>query len=386
MSRSVSADLELEPGTYSVLMKITAKKWPTDPTPEQIIRQTCNDRPEKLTQIGLAYDLAHAKGQIKETEKEKKQREEHEGKKKVAAKKKQREELRAARLKQWQLEKKQRAREKRHAKRKEEHERKKAEKKKATEALDSSVNGGPATPKINGYVSSKNQSEQEVTASATVEPQATEPQSNVPVTSAAPSKDVSSKEQLTNGISNESEITESQLNSADPVPGNPVDKFSEAKATDELSTKAKTVDEANAEQFHNALQSIPSVQLNGEFVRSTSAPAPSTIAGPDDWLYDSDASFNSSIDSDLDFPPEPPAAELMEELALEDDEENAEFADDPWNAVCVVGLRVYSKDSELSVEIVRPRQDEEDGDTPLDVDDASKGASVEAVGNTEMKA
>ena len=69
----------------------------------------------------------------------------------------------------------------------------------------------------------------------------------------------------------------------------------------------------------------------------------------------------------------------MEELAPEDDEENAEFADDPWNAVCVVGLRVYSKDSDLSVEIVRPRQDEEDGDTPLDVDDASKGASAETV-------
>jgi len=134
------------------------------------------------------------------------------------------------------------------------------------------------------------------------------------------------------------------------------------------------------------LQSIPSVQVNGGFVAPKSAAPPSTVAGADDWQYDSDASFDSSIDSDLDLPPEPSTDDVVEEVAAEDDGENAEFADDPWNAVCVVGLRVYSEDPELSVEIVRPRQDEEEGDTPLDVDDASKGVSVETVGNTKADA
>jgi len=385
MSRSVSADLDLEPGTYSVLMKITAKKWPTDPTPEQIIKQTCNDRPDKLTQIGLAYDLAHAKGQIKETEKEKKQRQEREEKKKAATKKKQREELRGARLKQWQLEKKQRAREKRHAKRKEEHERKKAEKKKSTEPQDASVAGATATPAVNGDVSGRDQPDKEVTTEAAVELQSTEPQWNAEAAPIPLSQDTLNKEQPMNGVSKETEITEPHSDTADPIPGNVTDKPSEAKATDEAPNEAKTVEETKAERFHSALQSIPSVQVNGEFVQTTSAPAPSTIAGPDDWLYDSDASFDSSIDSDLDFPPEPPSAETMAEAAAEDDDENAEFADDPWNAVCVVGLRVYSKDSDLSIEIIRPRHGEDDEDTPLDVDDASKGASAEAVGTTEVK-
>lgn len=386
MSRSVSTDLELEPGTYSVLMKITAKKWPTDPTPKQIIKQTCKDRPEKLTQIGLAYDLAHAKGQIKETEKEKKQHQERAGKKKAAARKKQREDLRAAKLQQWQLEKKQRAREKRHTKRKEDHERKKVEKKKCTEPRDVPVVGETAAPDINGDVASKDQSAKESADVPAVEAHGTEPQSNGSPAPATLPEDTLGKKNPTDGVPTESEINRPQPTTAGPGPADPADKPTETRSAEELSTEVKNGDATKAEQFHSALQSIPSVQVNGGFVAPKSAAPPSTVAGADDWQYDSDASFDSSIDSDLDLPPEPSTDDVMEEVAAKDDGENTEFADDPWNAVCVVGLRVYSEDPELSVEIVRPRQDEEEGDTPLDVDDASKGVSVETVGNTKADA
>ena len=386
MSRSVSTDLELEPGTYSVLMKITAKKWPMDPTPEQIIKQTCKDRPEKLTQIGLAYDLAHAKGQIKETEKEKKQHQELAEKRKAAARKKQREDLRAAKLKQWQLEKKQRAREKRHTKRKEEHERKKVEKEKSTESRDVPVVGQSAAPDVNGDVTIKDQLVKEATDVLAVEPQGIEPQSNGSALPGIQPEDIMGKNRPTKGVLIESGITTPQPTTAGPVPKDPAHKPTETRSTEEPSTEATNGDITKAEQFHIALQSIPSVQVNGAFLPPKSAPPPSTVAGPDDWQYDSDASFDSSIDSDLDLPPEPSTDEVVEEVAAEDDGENAEFADDPWNAVCVVGLRVYSKDSESSVEIVRPRQDEEDGDTPLDVDDASKGVSVETFVNTKADA
>ena len=395
MSRSVSADLDLEPGTYSVLMKITAKKWPTDPTAEQIIRQTCRDRPEKLTQIGLAYDLAHAKGAIKETDKEKKNRQEREEKKKAAARKKQREDFRAAKFKQWQMEKKLRARDKRHAKRKEEHDRKKAEKKKSLESQDVLILDERVSTEANRDATGKEPSIDEAIAGAAVETQTTELQSNGTAAPPSTSEEILSKEQPTNGVLSQTEITKPRAKDAAPEPGIVGDRptepeatkaRAEAKAIEEPSAEAKNGDETKAEQFHNALQAIPSVQVNGEFVPPTTAPAPSTVAGPDDWQYDSDASFDSSIDSDLDLPPEPASKETMEELAPEDDEENAEFADDPWNAVCVVGLRVYSKDSDLSVEIVRPRQDEEDGDTPLDVDDASKGASAETVPSPKVDA
>jgi len=59
----------------------------------------------------------------------------------------------------------------------------------------------------------------------------------------------------------------------------------------------------------------------------------------------------------------------------EDDDD--EFARDPWNAVCVVGLRVWSKDNNVAINVVRPdgkvRDEEGKG---LDVDDSAKDATV----------
>lgn len=70
MKRSVSTELDLEAGTYTVLLKIKATRF-DNPTPEEVIRSTCAKRREKLLSIGLSYDLAHAKGQFREQEQEK---------------------------------------------------------------------------------------------------------------------------------------------------------------------------------------------------------------------------------------------------------------------------------------------------------------------------
>ncbi|KAF2472364.1 cysteine proteinase [Lindgomyces ingoldianus] len=79
MKRSVSTELDLEAGNYTVLLKIKATRLP-NPTPEDVIRATCTTRREKLLSRGLSYDLAHAKGQFREQAKEKERRE-HEKKK-----------------------------------------------------------------------------------------------------------------------------------------------------------------------------------------------------------------------------------------------------------------------------------------------------------------
>ncbi|KAL1801521.1 hypothetical protein ACET3X_001863 [Alternaria dauci] len=75
MKRSVSTELDLEAGNYTVLLKIKATRIPDNPTPDEVIRATCTKRREKLLAIGLSYDLAHAKGQFREQEKDKAQRE-----------------------------------------------------------------------------------------------------------------------------------------------------------------------------------------------------------------------------------------------------------------------------------------------------------------------
>jgi len=65
-------------------------------------------------------------------------------------------------------------------------------------------------------------------------------------------------------------------------------------------------------------------------------------------------------------------------------DEDDEFVRDPWNAVCVVGLRVYGKDTEVQIEVVRSGEEERRGraemglglgEKGLDVDDSAKDAT-----------
>ena len=94
MSRSVTAELnELEAGDYDVLMKITAEKLSGTLPVEDVVRNNAQDRSDKLQRIGLAYDLAHAKGQIKETDEEKKIRKKLEALKKSKERKEMKDKL-----------------------------------------------------------------------------------------------------------------------------------------------------------------------------------------------------------------------------------------------------------------------------------------------------
>lgn len=60
MRRSVSTDIELEPGKYLVRVKIIAYRHGPRST-EEAVQDYATSRREKLIQIGRSYDLAHAK-------------------------------------------------------------------------------------------------------------------------------------------------------------------------------------------------------------------------------------------------------------------------------------------------------------------------------------
>ena len=403
MSRSVSTDLELDPGTYSVLMKITATRNQEADTPEDIIRQNVKLRQKKLIQTGLSYDLAHAKGEIRETEAEKQGRQERELKKKAAEKQKQYAKKREETLKDWQRGKRVKAREKRHAKKREDYERKKADKRKAADpgpgpfasdaadgdtaaskAYDTAtplvpVNGASVAAGVEGEI--EKQAAAGATEDRTGKP-APDPAS-LPSPPAEAKHDEAKAEEpksASNGgpletVVEEAKPTNGTLAEATSVVPKKEDEPA-ATSTDDKSTQ-------NPQQFETALRSIPSVTVNGAPAPPSATPppsvaAPSTLAPNDDYQYDSDASFDSSIDSVLDFPAQ------FDDAAVEDDapptdggKDNTEFENDPWNAVCVVGLRVFSKDGACSIEIIRPRLEEE----TLDLDDASKGASGEVEGD-----
>ncbi|KAK5077010.1 hypothetical protein LTR64_005511 [Lithohypha guttulata] len=57
---------------------------------------------------------------------------------------------------------------------------------------------------------------------------------------------------------------------------------------------------------------------------------------------------------------------------------------DPWNAFCVVGLRIYSKQPSMVLNVMHPHQDEEPATPVLDRDDIAKAPLQEAVQNSEQ--
>ncbi|KAI4129009.1 MAG: hypothetical protein LQ338_002476 [Usnochroma carphineum] len=340
MSRSVSTDIELEPGTYSVLMKITAKRYTDELTPDQVIRNNCMGRPEKLIQVGLSYDLAHAKGQIRETEKEKAAREKREQKKKAEDHQKRRAELRAELLKNWEKGKKRLARSKREQKRKEKYFKKKAEKAKAAKAA-------------------------EVTGTTQAEAGKKE--------TGSPALDAEASDEQTPQAGSEAENVEMPETKVATSPTPPIEI---PQVVAPPTPPGETAEEGDDEA---AQESTPADEAEREEEEAAVAPEHDN----EDWEYASDASFQSSIITELDLTP--PSKEASDSAPVEDNEPdgaNAEFENDPWNAVCVVGLKVYSKDKGLCVEIVRPKHELDEGDTPLDVDDASKGQTTEKVDDT----
>lgn len=389
MSRSVSTDLELDPGTYSVLMKITAQRYQEYDTAEDIIRKNVKLRQNKLIQTGLAYDLAHAKGEIRATEAEKQRCQEREMKKKAAEKKKQYATKRENMLKEWQRGKREKAREKRHAKKRQEYERKKAEKHEGAEPAEGSVAGDAATAQAAAAPEAVNGTTAAAGVEGEIEKQAaagaTEDKTGKPAPDPA-----SLPKPLTKAKADEAKPTngaalETIAENPKPSNGTQVEDTSVAPKTEEKDAPTSNDDSAarKSQRFEAALKSIPSVTINGAPALTSEAPplsvaALSTLAPNDDYQYDSDASFDSSIDSVLDFPAQVDDAGAEDEAPpMDGGEDNEEFENDPWNAVCVVGLRVFSKDGTCSIETIRPRQEEE----TLDLDDASKGASGEVERN-----
>ena len=75
MRRSVNVELNLDRGDYEVRVKIAATRRGYYMPIDQVIRENAKTRRDKLTRVGLAYDLAHSKGQFVESLEEKNARE-----------------------------------------------------------------------------------------------------------------------------------------------------------------------------------------------------------------------------------------------------------------------------------------------------------------------
>lgn len=294
MGRSVNAEINLDPGRYYVLMKIIAFRHEDVESTEETVQRLASTRREKLVQVGLSYDLAHAKGVVVETKRERYERE----RRKAAERKRLREETKRRLQKEYIRERKMAARQQR---------------------MEARLSG-----------------------------------------------------QIPNGLSLD------RTPEATPLPGQILPETQTQSPTDVASISSDGSDRRR--QTVNG--SVPIIQFNGlharhasdSYRKRTESPRPSlntrlatdNLDGSDMELLD-----GFEFDSDLDMPPDEPDSKNLGTLQGPNETNN-----DPWNAVCVVGLRVYSKDPGLSLEVVRPVPDD-DTEAPLDRDDPAASATIE---------
>ena len=304
MNRSVNAEINLKPGRYHVLMKITAYRYPDLWSTEEAVTRLAAARREKLVQIGLSYDLAHAKGRGVETEKEKRAREEYDRRRRAAERKKRCDETKKCLQREWIREQKIAAR-----------------KKRASERA-ARRNEGLAT----------------------------------------------SEQRLGDDISRRGSQESLVTNGADTAP-------------------AIVLSEGDPRKKPKPNSPIPTVQLNGcndhnnplKRKRRNSRRVSVDTHFATDGFDSSDLELldGFEFDSDLDMPPEEQAAENTPQPSSPSPCPEELSSSDPWNAVCVVGLRIYSKDQDLSLEVVRPVPEDHEVEAALDMDDPAASATTE---------
>ncbi|KFZ17878.1 hypothetical protein V501_01497 [Pseudogymnoascus sp. VKM F-4519 (FW-2642)] len=356
MKRSVAAELDLdEAGEYLVLVKITAKRDFTALPAHTVIRDNAKDRRDKLLRIGLAYDLAHAKGHVEESEDDKKAREKAEARAKAKERKEIKDKLTEKKKKKKRSEaktaKRERARQNKAKARAEAREKKEADKKK----LEGEVKK-PEEEAAAEAVAEKAESEKADTDMADTEKTDTEKSgSEKAVSENADAEKPSGEKPEVKAVNNKEPAAEG----ADPA-------HSQTPAS---SSTRQAITEAALDQLAAATgdSSRPARSTRKNADRGVS-PLNHARSAPRDKLnrreapiYDSDDSdtdscvssvSDSTIDAEIEKAklPTPVTKEEKKDKKAADDESEDEFEKDPWNAVAVVGLRVYAKAKEVEKE------------------------------------
>lgn len=294
--RSVSCEVDLAPGEYEVLPKITATRHPRSRPVEDVVRQYAELNPQKLRQVGMSYDLAHAKGGVPDEDALLEQKKTEARKKKEQKKQKDRK-------------KKALARAARHVKEAQDalSEAVKSEDKAAPsdavageKALGSDAAAGEKTLGSTVQGSSNNQ---QPTPEPEPEPVTGDASGVQPAPGHQPGKDAPPAEQ-------ELEPKSGEANGDDA-------------ATRAEKEKEKEKEKGNEEEKADATE-------------------------------DEDESEESSESDD------------------DSDDEGPELS--PWNAVAVIGLRVYARDSDVAISLVKPT--EMDEVTSLTVDGKPAGPTI----------
>ncbi|KAL6874847.1 cysteine proteinase [Trichoderma novae-zelandiae] len=349
MRRSVNVELDLEAGDYDVRVKIDAVRLDRLLPLETVLRNTAKKRREKLTRIGLAYDLAHGKGKVVESAEEMAAREAREKRIKDREQSEIRERILNRRSDDHHLRKKQYSRlQKREEKRKEKQKAKGSERRRRSKKGD----GETGTP---------DESHEKTEPLSRAAGNGDGPRDETEGDSASPSSSNGAgvsraKRRAPKSVAPAARAIRPSSLFGDTDRRRPASSYYESESDDDLASLS-SLSELSSHELDLQVKAFANNQLNKASVVT------------------------------------PPSLKFEDELD--------EFERDPWNAVVVIGLRVYHRVDEedkgkevIQLKVVRPKPytDSEDEDSEateqtargekskskgLDVDDSAKDATLE---------
>jgi hypothetical protein len=406
MERSVVTELKtLGPGTYSVFIMVVADRDTSHPSVEDVVKAQCRRRVDndKLAQVGMAYDVAHSKGAVYMESKA--------AKRKAIDKAKARESRIATRRKNW---------EKRHLSREivRKQEKKNIEKREAKDAKEAAE--------------AKEKEEKE--AAEAKEKEEKEPKDRAVQTEDA--KEVKFEKEDKAMQTEEPSVSSTESDKTIVPPTVPAQKDTDkgvqtddmfASFTDSQGTPETPKSSSLDGSPRPPLRRIPSDAISGRPPPPPPPPPPGTLyvrdrkgsipgrhytrgPSPRQQYIESDGESSASPISEIDdmysdddptLKPRPmntggattPGGSKARRGDSEDEDEP-----EPWNAVCIVGFRVYSKDEGLDLRIYEDRMEDEvekidigkeDDGTDGDVEDAAdetRGGKKEKKGDGPEKA
>lgn len=313
--RSCSAEFDAEPGKYTVLVKVTADRMDEASTPEELIRKYRRSRRDKLLAVGTSYDLIHSKGLLREAENALAAREKADSRK--DAKQRKVSVMKAERASVRETKRKEKLRVKRID---EEMKRKKAARKsrKEQEKQEKPVEA------TNGADKKTNDGEQDKKSETPVTDQSTAGTSESTINAGEPKE---------TGKTNGEAVKETDA--TEFVGDGPSADKDAVSQEDGKETGAK---EDSKGDGVNGEKSKPSTEEDEDEDEEAEDPESDVSAvGDDDFDWDSD------LDDPVDLVEMPEAEDAEDEI----------FPDDPWNAICVVGLRVYAKGGGAKIGVVK---------------------------------
>lgn len=291
-------------------------------TPEDVLVRNCKIRPKKLQSVARRYDLAHAKGGLKESslEREERLRQQRREKRKTKA----REDFERKQL-SHKKEKLRRLRLKRAGLLGDDDDDLAIQIQVSGKGLN--IKGQPPSATVEGCMQDNSSHENRRNFKLTVE---TSDQAKTVEKDTTTSPDAHGSGPSPNaGV---------ELGDAQPKPSTPTDTEKNDETSKDAVANQPTSDETT-----------DSPELTLDDISDDGLSWSSDIDAPSD--SESDDSEESHSDSDC-----------FEKMFTPDKKDKEESSDEkrkvgPWNAVCVFGLRVYTKDARAAIEVIRKSDD-----------------------------